>query len=359
VDYNAPLKMPLAETDADGNITRYYIWSSHGLLAHLDVNPSTGAITATRYYHSDEQASTLALTDETGAVTDEFAYTPYGGVTRTGTTDTPFQWLGGIAVQNEGDGLYYMLNRYYSAGTRCFISPDPSGIDGGVNLYAYGNLNPLAFVDPYGLCAESGSGSSSSWYNKMYNEVLSWPAQHQQSEQNYAQNTAAYYNSRDYQQYSTTWAHAVKVGIDDVNEAIGTKLAVVAMAYSFATMPASTPAAYRAVDPKYAQSTLDNGFYRSGSAGRLGNDGIYANSSVKGAVAEFQYHNPGVSPTVFEVNYSAGSTLKVNPPSGNFYAESPLPFTQGANTLSAPSLRQPGTMNYLIRDGAVPGRIIQ
>ena len=121
--------------------------------------------------------------------------------------------------------------------------------------------------------------------------------------------------------------------------------------------PKST--AYRAVNPKYAQSTLDNGFYRSGAAGRLGNDGIYANSSVKGAVAEFQYHNPGVKPTVFEVNYPSGSTLNVNPPAGNFYIESPLPFTQGANVLTAPSLRGSGTINYLIRSGATPGRIVQ
>lgn len=32
-----------------------------------------------------------------------------------------------------------------------WISADPLGIDGGVNVYAYANLNPLFFVDPYGL----------------------------------------------------------------------------------------------------------------------------------------------------------------------------------------------------------------
>ncbi len=167
IDYNAPLKMPLAEADASGNITRYYIWSSHGLLAHMDVNPSTGAITQTRYYHSDEQSSTLALTDEAGSVTDQFAYTPYGVATHTGSDDTPYQWLGGVAVRAEGNGLYYMLNRTYSASMRRFVSADPSGIDGGANLYAYGNLNPLAFVDPYGLCAESFS-------DKFYGAVDQW-----------------------------------------------------------------------------------------------------------------------------------------------------------------------------------------
>jgi len=152
LDYRAPLKMPLAEADAAGNITRYYIWSSHGLFCHLDVNPANGSITAIRYYHANEQGSVLALTDETGSVTDRFAYSPYGQVLgRTGTTDTPYQWLGGIAVRNEGGGFYFMLNRYYSTDMRRFISTDPMGIDGGVNLYAYAGLNPIAFVDPLGL----------------------------------------------------------------------------------------------------------------------------------------------------------------------------------------------------------------
>jgi len=151
LDYHAPLKMPLVEANADGSITRYYVWSSHGLLAHFDRNPATGAITLTRYYHANEQGSTLALTDETGAVTDRFAYSPYGQILgRTGATDTPYQWIGGRAVRSEGVGLYYMLNRTYSADMRRFISADPMGIDGGVNLYAYGNLNPIYYTDPSG-----------------------------------------------------------------------------------------------------------------------------------------------------------------------------------------------------------------
>lgn len=44
------------------------------------------------------------------------------------------------------------LNPKTVSGRSYFISADPLGIDGGVNVYAYANLNPLAFVDPYGLC---------------------------------------------------------------------------------------------------------------------------------------------------------------------------------------------------------------
>ncbi len=133
LDYKAPLKMPLAETDAQGSITRYYIWSSYGLLAHLDVtdNGSQVTVDAVVYYHPDEQGSTLALTDENGEITDQFTYSPYGQILlHSGTNNTPYQWLGALAVRNEGNGLYYMLNRYYSAEQKRFISIDPKGIAG-------------------------------------------------------------------------------------------------------------------------------------------------------------------------------------------------------------------------------------
>jgi RHS repeat-associated protein len=115
-------------------------------LAHIEANGTV------RYYHSDELGSTLALTDETGDVTDQLAYTPYGGVTHTGSTETPCQWLGGYGVYYDVDTqLHLTLHRAYDCSLRRFISTDPMRIDGGVNLYAYGNLNPLAFVDPLGL----------------------------------------------------------------------------------------------------------------------------------------------------------------------------------------------------------------
>jgi RHS repeat-associated protein len=152
VDYTDGLKRPLAETDASGNITRYYVWSGSQLLCHIEANGDT------YYYHSDELGSTLALTDETGAVTDEFAYMPYGYATHTahsGSADTPFQWLGGYGVYYDSDtDLHLTLHRAYSFSLKRFISPDPLGIDGGVNVYMWANMNPLFFVDPYGLCAE-------------------------------------------------------------------------------------------------------------------------------------------------------------------------------------------------------------
>lgn len=115
--------------------------------------------------------------------------------------------------------------------------------------------------------------------------------------------------------------------------------------------------AYRAINPAFVKSTMQNGFYMSGAPGRLGNDGIYVNSTIEGAIKEFQFHNPGMNPAIFEVRYPLSKPLLVNPPAG--YFSQPLPFTQGANILSAPSVRAPGTINLLIRAGVEVGKKIQ
>ncbi len=145
---------------------------------------------------------------------------------------------------------------------------------------------------------------------------------------------------------SSVYEHASDLG--------GTRTPFAVFAKFLAAEGGETLTAYRAINPAYADTTEASGqFYQSGAAGRLGNDGIYANTTPEGAIAEFQYHNPGVDPAVFEVQYPASPTLNISPPSG--YFSSPLPFTGDANILTAPSLRAPGTLNLLIRDGAVPG----
>ncbi len=159
IDYADGLKRPLAETTAAGAVTRYYVWAGFRLLAQIETNGTT------RYYHSDELGSTLALSDSAGNVTDQFAYSPYGQVLgRSGTSSTPFLWLGGYGVYYDASAnLHLTLHRTYSADMRRFISTDPSGIDGGVNLYAYANLNPIYFVDPLGLWEWHGNWGGPDW----------------------------------------------------------------------------------------------------------------------------------------------------------------------------------------------------
>ena len=52
---------------------------------------------------------------------------------------------------DEESGLYYNFHRYYSPVIGRYISADPVGLFGGINLYAYVGGNPLNSVDPNGL----------------------------------------------------------------------------------------------------------------------------------------------------------------------------------------------------------------
>ncbi|WP_162975271.1 RHS repeat-associated core domain-containing protein, partial [Yersinia sp. IP36721] len=50
----------------------------------------------------------------------------------------------------------YNRFRYYDPQACCYLSPDPIGLAGGLNLYSY-VPNPLTYIDPLGLAACSVS----------------------------------------------------------------------------------------------------------------------------------------------------------------------------------------------------------
>ncbi|MBI0329105.1 RHS repeat-associated core domain-containing protein [Burkholderia plantarii] len=48
-------------------------------------------------------------------------------------------------------GLHYNRHRYYDPTSGRFVSKDPIGLVGSINVYAYGSNNPIGRVDPLGL----------------------------------------------------------------------------------------------------------------------------------------------------------------------------------------------------------------
>lgn len=145
-DRTDTLARPLVETDSNGNPVRWFVWANGTLLSQVQTN---GTI---RCAHSDEIGRILAMTDSNGLLTDELAYQPYGRlIACSGSTDTPFTWLGAYGVWYAGHGLYLTRHRAYDANLMRFVQVDPLGLDGGRNLYAYGKASPYAVVDPLGL----------------------------------------------------------------------------------------------------------------------------------------------------------------------------------------------------------------
>jgi len=109
--------------------------------------------------HSDDFGSVIAITEDNNVIFTA-NYGPHGeDWGSTGTNPTPFTWLGGYGVQTLNDGtplkMYLTRHRLYSATLNRFLSADPLGIEGGFNLYQYGEGNPMAYIDPLGLCTSS------------------------------------------------------------------------------------------------------------------------------------------------------------------------------------------------------------
>ncbi len=108
-----------------------------------------------RYYHADALGSVIALTDEIGTVRTQYNYSPFGEAEIIGEpSDNPFQYTG---RENDNTGLYYYRFRYYSPILKRFISEDPIGLMGGVNLYLYIQDSPINWNDPLGLFSIKGA----------------------------------------------------------------------------------------------------------------------------------------------------------------------------------------------------------
>jgi len=150
LDVSGRLANVIAETDVNGNVTAYYLHGL-GLIGKIETDTAESA----HYYHYDRRGNTVALTDDTGNVTDQYSYDPdpFGcSIEKQGVTENPFTFVGRYGVMDEGDNIFYMRARFYNAKVGRFLNEDPIGFGGGgLNLYAYVGGNPMVGIDPGGL----------------------------------------------------------------------------------------------------------------------------------------------------------------------------------------------------------------
>ncbi|MBF0644491.1 RHS repeat-associated core domain-containing protein [Desulfuromonas acetoxidans] len=161
-DYELPTRsgaLFVYQEDDEGNsqvIDVYKLWKE---------SESGGSTIATPYQvHTDQIGAPILLTDATGTAVWSAQYAPFGQATINNDVDGdgtevvcnlrfPGQYF------DAESGLHYNWHRYYEPRSGRYITLDPIGLAGGINLYAYANRNPVNVVDPTGEIGIAGAAA--------------------------------------------------------------------------------------------------------------------------------------------------------------------------------------------------------
>ncbi len=104
------------------------------------------------YYMRDHLGSIREMTDANGTVVARYDYDPWGRPTTMIGTNKPDLNFTDL-YQHAKSGLDMAMYRFYDPDLGRWLSRDPIGEAGGVNLYGYVSNNPANLIDPLGLDA--------------------------------------------------------------------------------------------------------------------------------------------------------------------------------------------------------------
>ena len=140
------LRMLREETPGQ-SILYLYEPGSYSPLARVD--QVEGEEQKVYYFHTDQIGTPLELTDSEGEIVWRASYRSWGSVEQLAVNEIEqnlrFQ---GQYLDNE-TGLHYNTFRHYDPEVGRYVSQDAIGLDGGLNLYRYGQ-NPIGWIDPWG-----------------------------------------------------------------------------------------------------------------------------------------------------------------------------------------------------------------
>jgi RHS repeat-associated protein len=103
---------------------------------------------------SDQLGTPMEILDDKGNKAWSSAFSGWGRAFEADTNRITCNFRFPGQYEDKESGLHYNRHRYYDPDTGKYISPDPIGTAGGLNLYAYGT-NPVHCWDPFGLCNEA------------------------------------------------------------------------------------------------------------------------------------------------------------------------------------------------------------
>lgn len=139
--------LPIFETDLSDNGERVNTFGAAGLVSRheqscLDCDGST-------FYTFDPQGNVSQTLNHRALPTSSVAYDAHGEAIAGG--DAPWGYKAQWSYYTDSEtGLQLLTHRYYDPQAGRFVTRDPIGYSGGVNLYAYTGNNPVNAIDPSG-----------------------------------------------------------------------------------------------------------------------------------------------------------------------------------------------------------------
>lgn len=136
-----------SDVDGDGDVDGVDL----ALIAQ-DSGRSDCPVEMVYYFDNDHLGTPLRITDANNEVVWEATYAPFGRAEINPALDPVFannlRFPGQIF--DPETGFHYNYHRFYHPGTGRYLRPDPIGLKGGVNLYAYALNNAVNMTDPSG-----------------------------------------------------------------------------------------------------------------------------------------------------------------------------------------------------------------
>ncbi len=118
-----------------------------GLLARTD-----HASSSSYFYHADGAGNVTALSDAQGRIAARYLYNPFGRlIAKWGPMADVNRYQFSSKESDYLSGLSYYGYRFYDPTLQRWLTRDPLGEAGGVNLYGFVGNDPISRVDPLGL----------------------------------------------------------------------------------------------------------------------------------------------------------------------------------------------------------------
>ena len=141
--------LAIQERDASNQVVKEFTWG-------LNMGGGIGGLLNMRQggndykYLYDCRGNVSALLNTSQQVAASYRYDSFGNLmAKTGTLDQPFMFS--TKRYDAGTGLSYYGYRFYNPAIGKWLTRDPLGEAGGINLYGFAFQNSINFIDPFGL----------------------------------------------------------------------------------------------------------------------------------------------------------------------------------------------------------------